>query len=313
MKKKSKTKFFSKNIYNDYLFWLAITVSLLMPNVFFPSAIEAEEASRLSPYSILRDNGLLPEGSAFFKSPNLENVFWAVNDSKNAPALFAFDASGEMILPDNNVSSQPYKGITVSNASNRDWEALAGDDKGNIIICDAGNNKNMRKDLAVYLLPEPDPRVDLASKPAEKIFFSYPDQKKFPPKKKNFDSEACFWHDGHLFLFTKNRADSKTKLYRFPSLNPKKKQVLKLIGSFETGGMVTDAAVNASGNRIAVLTYYGAYLLEKGKKKKILSWHRKFYPFSAGQCEGITFADDETLLITNENRNIYRISVSDFR
>ena len=279
-------------------------------------AAEADKYAPLTPFGLLSHSGLLDEGSAFLKSPNLKDVYWSVNDSNNAPALMAFDKDWKIIVPDTDFPEGGYKGITVREAKNNDWEALAADDKGNIIICDAGNNKNNRRDLAVYIVPEPDPYRDIETRPAKKVSFEYPDQFSFPPKKpeRNFDSEACFYSKGRLYLLTKHRGDTRTKLYMFPSLDSDSKQKLKLIGSAEIGGMATDAAISPSGERLAVLTYYGAYLFEKGFwKKSHISGKKKSLPFSAGQCEGITFEDEDTLTISNERGELFRIDAKDFK
>ena len=277
--------------------------------------VDAEQYASLIPFGHLSHSGLLDEGSAFLKSPNLKDVFWSVNDSNNAPALMAFDREGKIIVPDI-IPDGGYKGVKVKGAKNNDWEALAADDKGNIIICDAGNNKNIRKNLAVYIVPEPDPYKDIETKDAKKVDFEYPDQLSFPPKKPemNFDSEACFYSKGKLYLLTKHRGDTKTKLYQFPSLDSNKKQVLKLLGSAEIGGMATDAAISPSGKRLAVLTYSGAFLFEKSIwKKSFLSGKKKNIPFSAKQCEGITFEDEKTIIISNEQGELFRINTDDFK
>ena len=275
---------------------------------------DAEKYAPLIPFGQLSHSGLLDEGSAFLKSPNLQDVYWSVNDSNNAPALIAFGKDGKIIVPDI-LPEGGYKGIKVKGAKNNDWEALAADDKGNIIICDAGNNKNNRKDLAVYIVPEPDPYKETATRKAKKVRFEYPDQTAFPPKKMemNFDSEACFYSKGRLYLLTKHRGDTKTKLYVFPSLDFGKKQVLKLLGSAEIGGMATDAAISPSGKKLAVLTYYGAFLFKKSRwKKSFISGKKMNLPFSAKQCEGITFDDEETIIISNEQGELFRIRTEDF-
>lgn len=277
--------------------------------------VEPDQYPPLTPFAQLIHGNLLNEGSAFLKSPNLDNVFWAVNDSNNLPALMAFDNEGKIITPDINFPEGGYKGINVKGAENHDWEALAADDKGNIIICDAGNNRNNRKNLAVYIVPEPDPYRDIETKEAKKVSFEYPDQSAFPPKKKerNFDSEACFYSKGRLYLMTKHRGDIKSKLYVFPSLDSDKKQVLQLLGSAEIGGMATDAAISPDGKKLAVLTYSGAFLFEKKRwSKNFLSGKKKNIPFSAGQCEGITFDGNDSLIISNEQGNLFRIAVKDF-
>jgi hypothetical protein len=277
--------------------------------------LSAEENREIEPYAVLEHKGLLPEGSTLLKSRQYKNIFWTFNDSGNTPHLFAFGQDGSLVQPVSAENSTgTYHGILVRNAGNRDWEAAAADDSGNIIICDSGNNKNRRRDLAVYIVPEPDPYSAYETLPAVKIEFSYRDQKKFPPEKKNFDSEACFWNKGHLYLLTKHRYDTDTKLYRFEDLDPSRRHILKKVEKTNIGGMVTDAAISPDGRYLAVLTYYGITLFEisYGRNSKIKYFKKPVkYPFSAGQCEGVEFEDAENISVSNEKGQLFRIPLRD--
>lgn len=274
--------------------------------------VQAKQPEELTPYSKITDLNLIPENSALFKSKKFKDVFWTLNDSGNTPNIYALNSYGQLITPV--LSSGKYKGISVTGANNKDWEALTGDDKGNLIICDSGNNKNKRKKLAVYIVPEPNPYTDVKTVEAKKIEFAYPDQKDFPPKQKNFDSEACFYFEGKLYLLTKHRSDTFTKLYMFKKLDFEEKEILHYAGKFDAGAMVTGAAISDDENKLAILTYEGVYLFENIKgKKNIFSVKPLHYVFSAGQCEGITFETSDTLIIANEDNSLYRIKTSSFK
>ena len=277
--------------------------------------LSAEENKEIEPYAVLEHKGLLPEGSTLLKSRQYKNIFWTFNDSGKTPHLFAFRQDGSLVQPVSAENSTgTYHGILVRNAGNRDWEAAAADDSGNLIICDSGNNKNRRRDLAVYIVPEPDPYSAYETLPAVKIEFSYRDQKKFPPEKKNFDSEACFWNKGHLYLLTKHRYDTDTKLYRFEDLDPSRQHILKKVEKTNIGGMVTDAAISPDGRYLAVLTYYGITLFEisYGRNSKIKYFKKPVkYLFSAGQCEGVEFEDAENISVSNEKGQLFRIPLRD--
>ena len=108
----------------------------------------------------------LREGSALLRSRRYEGVYWSLNDSRNGAVLFAFDRDGRPVRPAG--AEGAYAGVAVTGAENRDWEALAADDAGNLYIGDAGNNSNKRRDLAVYIVPEPDPRVSTFTAAARK-------------------------------------------------------------------------------------------------------------------------------------------------
>jgi hypothetical protein len=139
-----------------------------------------------------------------------DSCFVAINDGGNEPILFVLNFSGEII----------HK-VKIENAQNHDWEDLSCDEQGNLYIADIGNNSNNRKNLCVY-------RVNLDSiffrekLSAEKITFSYEDQKAFPPNREelNFDAEAISFRNDSLYIFTKCRTipySGVTKIYQIPS------------------------------------------------------------------------------------------------
>lgn len=292
---------------------MRLITALLIYVFLAPGGLSAfENVTELKAYTRL-DSKLVRESSAFLKSPSLKNIYWTINDSGNTPALFAFTRDGSPVKP-GSVPDADYKGIVISSAANVDWEAMAADDRGNIIIADAGNNRNRRKNLAVYFLPEPDPSQVVAVMGAKKIMFRYPDQKKFPPKQMNFDAESLFWANGRLYLITKHRFDTRAKLYRFNSVEPGVVDTLKLISSFDIQAMATDAAVTSDGRKLALLTYAGVWLFEKpeGSDDYFSGPHSRL-SFGAGQCEGITFDGPDTLLISNENNELFEIKTADLK
>ena len=106
------------------------------------------------------------------------------NDGGNKSEVYVLDLKGKIL-----------KTIEVDEAKNRDWEDLARDDKGRLFIGDFGDNLNNRKEKYIYILragfvDDKNQKVN-----ADKITFTYPDQKDFPPKKDamNFDAEAFIW------------------------------------------------------------------------------------------------------------------------
>ena len=79
------------------------------------------------------------------------------------------------------------------------------DKKGNIYIGDFGNNANERKDLCIYKVAKNELSKENAVS-EYKIFFSYPEQTEFPPKKKEmfYDVEGFFEYKNHFYLFSLN-------------------------------------------------------------------------------------------------------------
>ncbi|MFQ6113695.1 MAG: hypothetical protein ACE5NG_06340, partial [bacterium] len=253
------------------------------------------------PYGHFTDKAI-KESSGFIKSRQFERVFWTHNDAGNKARIFATTSKGELI-----------RQVWIPAAKNVDWEDIAADDSGHLIIGDFGNNQNKRKDLTIYVVEEPNPFQTNRAKVIKRIPFQYPDQKEFPdPDNLNFDCEATFWANGHLYLLTRHRSDRKTKLYGFGPLQNLKKQTLIKIGEFDIGGSVTAADVSSDGKKLLVLCFEYIYLFEKpdnsdnylaGKFKRIL--------FEGRSSEGICF-DGPNILFTNEQREIYKLPVSYF-
>lgn len=256
---------------------------------------------------------LIEESSDLEKSGRFADTYWTLNDSGGGPRIFAIRSSGEIVKPD---GAEKYKGIRVNNATNIDWEDMAIDGNGNLYIADCGNNNSLRRNLAVYILPEPDPKQAVQTSALSKIPFSYPEQHDFPPRKKDFDAEALFWRGGHLYLLTKHRSDTRSNLYRFDTVDPHRDNPLTLIDSFAAGGMVTAADASDDGSLLAILTYHHIWLIElpsaRGGDNNLLQGRKYRLPIQAGQCEGICFSGDQ-LLISNEQREIFSVSLREIR
>ncbi|MCG8604695.1 hypothetical protein MJD09_06815 [bacterium] len=242
------------------------------------------------------------ESSGLVKSRQFNDVFWTHNDSQDYARIFAITSRGELI-----------KDVKITGAENVDWEDVAIDDAGHLFIGDTGNNDNDRRDLAVYIVQEPNPYLSDSAVVVRRIPFRYPDQEGFPnPQNRNFDCEAIFWADGKLYALTKHRSDRRTKLYRFGSLEDESEQTLTKIGEFEIDGSVTSADVSVDGSQLLVLCYQYIYLFEKpSESDNYLAGSYKRILFAGRSSEGICFAGRE-IFFSNEQREIYRLPESIF-
>ncbi len=246
------------------------------------------------------------ESSGIVKSRKWPGVFWTHNDSGGRPRIFPMKVDGTPIRP---LSRSTDSGIEVAGAGNKDWEDICADDKGNLIIGDIGDNYNVRRDLCVYIVPEPDPYSQGTVQSAAKINIFYPDRPEWGIWNRDFDSEAIFYARGHIFLFTKHRSNNLTKVYKLETLGLKKPNKLALICQYPIKGHVTAADASPDGSSLAALTYSRLWLFEfQGPSMDLNNCRAYSVVIDAGQCEGITF-DGDQLIITNENRAIFKVSI----
>ena len=280
-----------------------------------PHSLKAKRLEKpLKLPAILKPTGRLDftpieESSGLVKSKKYPGIFWTHNDSGDSARIFAVTKKGKIIRPSQKID---YQGISVHGARNMDWEDIAADRKGNLILGDFGNNRNDRRNLSIYIIPEPDPQKEYAVKVKQRIRFNYPDQLEFPSKRANFDAEAVFVAHDNIYLLTKHRSGKHTKLYRIDRHAKRRIQTLTLMDVFDIGGQVTAADVSFDGRRLIVLTYNAIWLFDQPDGSEhyfdgSISWS----PIYAGQCEAACFVDERTILITNEERQVFEVKLSE--
>jgi len=288
-------------------------IVILFCNMFFLFSqiisvnLPEKEPITLKPYSTF-DYAEINESSALVKSRVWKNVFWTLNDSGDEARIFPINRNGEVLRA---VWQKEEAGITIPDAVNIDWEDISTDNNGNLIIGAFGNNNSSRRDLAIYILKDPNPKFTSITRIFQKIPFYFPEQKSFPDSSMNFDCEAVFTANNKIYLLTKHRTNSNTCLYRFDSLDPLRENPVTKIGEFNINGMVTAADASRDGTKLAVLTYRNIWFFEV-KENSDDFFHGKIFwlPISAKQCEGICF-DGNDLLISNEQTELFRVPVSD--
>jgi len=242
-----------------------------------------------------------------------EGYYWGLNDSGGKAEIYKIDPeSGKLIQT-----------VKIGDAENEDWEELAFSEK-EVFIGDFGNNLGKRKNLAIYYFPvskldSKEPEISVA---AEKIEFSYPEQKNFNPGNKatNFDCEAMFYYKGKINLFTKEWTNLATTHYML-EVKPGKQQAQK-VETFKTNYLVTGAFVddnpisNTNGFYFVGYTPDGFAFISGfslPKKEGTTLFDKKISKFSlplgftaqVGQVEGIA--------IKPENPNVICYSNEDFK
>jgi hypothetical protein len=236
--------------------------------------------------------GVVPESSGLAAAPTAEH-YYSFGDDGNRPILYEITGAGEGV------------GKLDVPADNTDWESLSRDGQGNYYIGDCGNNESTRHDLRIYKF-----RPDAPTKVGT-IAFQYPDQNEFPPKKKqrNFDCEASLWHDGRVWLFTKDRGQSSTSnVYSVP--DQPGDYTAKKVTALAIPGQVTDAALRADGRRLVLLGRGELFILDGNSWDDILkATPRQVSLEGAGQTEGAVFKDDKTLLISTEQGGLFEYTL----
>lgn len=267
------------------------------------------------------------EQSAIVKSASYPDTYWVLNDSGDEARIFPIRKDGSVIIPpylQNRYASgeRTFPGLPVYGAVNQDWETLTrlGD---TLIIGDTGNNGNARRDLALYFLVEPNPAASDGAHILSRVPVAFPDQDGWPPEEWDFDCEAIFAFGGKIYFLTKQRANQRidmpkpaTRLYRLDSRRPNRVNQLTLIGKRENlGGWVTGAEISPDETRLAVLVHHpvnsGVWIFPKPRRgDNFLKNAGQYIPIGKrGQCEGICWQDERTLLITNEAREIFSITL----
>ncbi|WP_299622806.1 hypothetical protein [uncultured Tenacibaculum sp.] len=241
-----------------------------------------------------------------------KDLFWMHNDGGNLNDIYLVDTLGNIL-----------RTVTIK-AKNKDWEDITSDDEGNLYLADFGNNQNTRHDLKILKINF-NAIMNNNIVDVEKIKFKYPEQHKFPPKKKKrfFDAESIFFAKGNLYIFTKSRVKDdygKTSLYKIPA--KKGKHEAQLLGTFDNCSRmrcwITSASISNDGKQVALLTSDSVLLFSDFDSDNFFNG-KKLKEFDLGyvsQKEAIDFSDDnKTLFITDERNhgkggNLYSFNLS---
>lgn len=240
------------------------------------------------------DTNLIPESSGLVRSPKNPGIFWTLSDSGARPEIVPLAMNGRV--------PQGWSPVTIAGARNRDWESIATDKRGNLVIADVGSNAGQRRERQLYFVREPRPG-ETSVKPFRTLNVHFEDH---TPGSQNHDCEAVFFAGGHLYFLTKHRADKLTRLYRLEAESTRRSNPLRFVDSFDIRGMVTGADTSPDGKRVAVLTYTALWLFDF-KDGSIFRGAVWWTPIMALQCEAVAFIDNESVLIGNEQGWLYRI------
>lgn len=220
---------------------------------------------------------------------------WMQNDSGNKNIIYGVNTEGQL------------RRSIIINAKNHDWEDLTTDNEGNLYIGDFGNNHNDRKNLAIIKVSHNDLK-DKKNVDVDRIKFYFPNQKKFPPKKKHFyfDTESLFYYNDSIYIFTRSRVKGnygETSLYKFPAT--KGKHAAQFISTFtfckHLNCSITSAAISQDKKKMVLLSHNTILLFTNFKGDDFFDGKMTEIPLNhTSQKEGVCFKDNNTLYITDE-------------
>ena len=173
---------------------------------------------------------------------------WTHNDSGNPPDIFSIDTTNGNML----------QTVVIDNYPNVDWEDITADNNF-IYVGDHGNNSGDRKDLKILKIA----KADITSGPivhvnAQAISFSYTDQTIFASSSThNFDCEALISVRVSLYIFTKDRGDLKTRVYKMPKIPGT--YPLTPYTSFNINGLITGADYDSVTNEVILIGYFSGH------------------------------------------------------
>ena len=281
----------------------------------------------------------ISEMSGIVRSKTYDDVFWVHNDSGDKPRLFALNSEWKVIVPpflqrsfsteaseatdnEDKTSRRPeWPGNSIEAASNIDWEDITTD--GDMLyVADLGNNGNARRDLGVYVIPEPNPAATQDVRALKFLPVRYPDQTKFPAEQWHYDSESIFHSDGKLYFISKFRQPGQISkfergamLYRLDTQFTDQYNTLTEVEYNPNIFLATGADLSPDGRRLAILCYTEVWVFEKpAEGDHWLSGQAQRLALNGKQMktsEAVTWLDNQTLLLGNEERDLFTLSISD--
>lgn len=199
----------------------------------FSSLLQAQQSARLLTSEIAQLDSRMQESSGLAWHGD---SLWTHNDSGDTARVFQLNLRGELL-----------REIVIGNAQNVDWESMA-HDADYLYVADTGNNANTRSEFSIYRIAWEDLLAGQAD--AERISIRYSDHISGDRMSHNFDAEGLtVWQD-ELWLFSKNRGDQQSKLYRFPKLPGQ--YVIEPSQSLPVNALVTAADIHPETGRLVL-------------------------------------------------------------
>ncbi len=224
------------------------------------------------------------------------DLIWTIQDSGNDSVLFGLNVKGNII-----------RDITITNASNIDWEDLTSDQYGNIYIGDFGNNNEKRKIFRILKIKHED--LIKTNTTAEIIEFT------LPKTLKSKDFEAFFVLKNSFYLFSKET--KKFVVLKVPNKVGRHEAIVR--SDFNLDGKnnkITSADISNDGKTVVLLNHYKLWKLSNFKDDDFFSGDIEELLFEhESQKEGIGFKTNSTVIISDERNgssggNLYSFNIN---
>lgn len=265
----------------------------------------------------------LNEVSGMAKSRLHERYVWAHNDSGGAARIFGF----EIPMEDQPLWGLSYLQFFLPDEKNLDWEDLLMGTDGAIYIADTGNNLKLRETGIFFRVQEPHALPYAQGLNAEEIRFRYGStgfDKENAGQVIRRDCEAVCEFDGGILLFTKRLLNANCDVFYIADVvgnevgaEPLTAEFCFRISNFR-GVTAADSWVDPSTgcvSRIAVLSYGMLWVWDMDETDGVSALAQRIVDgrglrIRAGLCESLMFESEHTLIIGNEGRELFRVSIN---
>ena len=248
-------------------------------------------------------NSIISESSGLVWT---DGKLWTHNDSGNPNEIYRIDTANGNIL----------QTITIDNYPNTDWEDIAADSNF-IYIGNTGNNNGNRTDLKILKIAKSDiTKSSIVHLNAQAISFSYSDQTVFTSSSShNFDCESLISIKDSLYIFTKDRGDLQTRVYKLPKTPGT--YAISTYTSYNVNGLITGADYNPQTKEIALIGYFSGHsnsfmwFLNDFKSDLFFSGNKRRIEIGNGtewQTEGVCYFTENRFLVSCENAGTFNSS-----
>jgi hypothetical protein len=244
-------------------------------------------------------------GLAFSKCQT--NLLWTHNDQGSGPFIYAISPDGK-----------PLATFRVPNAENVDWEDIDeykdASGKCFVYIADTGDNDEVRPQVTVYRIPEPEVKPEYSSSskenpidtaPAEAVSFNYGE------KKDNAEAMLVHPQTGDIYIVTKHNKVPAHVYKVKPQFGQPGIQTATKLGDVampaEPPGRITGGSISPDGKRVILCDVESGYelVLPAGEANFDAIWKQKPVVVDLGkrkQGESVTYNADGTAIFAGSEK-----------